>query len=668
MKRTISLLLILALCLPADAAKKTPGEVRFHVALDGSDSNRGTAARPWRTLECAASKVQAYMNAHPGTAVVLEFAGGEYPVRDSVCFEGLESSLTLTSAPGQEVVFAGDVTVSGWKTLSDPKAMARIPAEAASRVLEADLGACGIKDYGCVTDMKGRADLYYRGGRQTVSRWPDSGFTNSGLAVGPTDIGETWIHVHGTQEGILEYKDERIETWAEEDQPYMFGYWYWDWYDQYHQLASLDKDKKVMTLAEPWNRRYGYRDNCRFYGLNLLCELDHPGEYYIDRQSGKIFWYAPEGFKDGNGDVKLSVFGGNYVITVKNCNGFSISGISMRGCRNGAVSVTGGSCNVVSDCRFSCFGQNVLVFEGGHGHKVDGCLLEELGCGGAVMAGGDRKTLEPSGFEFVNTIVDNFSLFKRTYMPAVLFRGVGFEISHCLFQNSPSSALRLEGNDVNVEFCQFFDLVTESDDQGGIDSYFNYTFRRLVFRYNHWKNIQGGMYAGAAAIRFDDIISGNIVYGNIFERCGGGSGVFGGVQINRGRDNYICNNIFYGCRYAVSGGAARGKLWDNLLKQNMFAVEQVDGFSETYLLKYPELKSHAFDGKAVNYVYDNVVVGAEYVVREEEKFKLSNNSLLEMGEKPLSHYLDAEVQKHYGLAPIPFDQIGLGPNRYADSR
>lgn len=665
MKRIITLMMLLALCLSA-VARKAPAEVRFYVSLQGKDTNRGTQSRPWRTLETAAAKVQAYMTKNPGTAVILEFAGGEYSVRDSVCFEGLNSALTLTSAPGQEAVFVGDVTVSGWGKVTDPKASERIPSEALPKVLEADLKACGVEDFGCVDKQKNRPDLYLNGKRQTLSRWPDAGFTNSGRAVGPTDLGDTWIHVHGTQEGILEYKDARIETWMEEDQPYMFGYWYWDWYDEYHSLAAIDKEKKVMTLSEPWNRRYGYRDNCRFYGLNLLCELDHPGEYYIDRKSGKIFWYAPEDFRNGSDEVKFSVFNRDCIISVKDCEDFSIKGITMRGCRNGAVSVSGGKGNLISDCHFSRFGYTVLSITGGYGHKVDGCLLEELGCGGALLDGGDRKTLEASGYEFTNTIVDNFSLFKRTYMPAVLFRGVGLEISHCLFQHSSSSALRLEGNDVNVEYCQFFDLVTESDDQGGIDSYFNYTFRRLVFRYNHWKNIRGGMFAGAAAIRFDDIISGNIVYGNVFEGCGGGH--FGGVQINHGRDNYIFNNVFYDCPGAVSGFTGIDDYWKAIIEKNMFRIEEVDGFSEVYCLKYPELKAHAFTPKALNYVIDNIIVGAGFLVREPDQFELRNNTMLNKDAGPLAHFLDNEVQKGYGLSPIPFEKIGLGPNRFASGR
>ena len=47
---------------------------------------------------------------------------------------------------------------------------------------------------------------------------------------------------------------------------------------------------------------------------------------------------------------------------------------------------------------------------------------------------------------------------------------------------------------------------------------------------------------GQAAIRFDDAICGNLVYGNRFENCAVGK--FGGVQINGGRGNVIRNNLF----------------------------------------------------------------------------------------------------------------------------
>ena len=58
------------------------------------------------------------------------------------------------------------------------------------------------------------------------------------------------------------------------------------------------------------------------------------------------------------------------------------------------------------------------------------------------------------------------------------------------------------------------------------------------------------MRCGQGGIRFDDSISGNLVYGNRFDNCSKAN--FGGVQIHGGRDNVVRNNVFTRCRYGIT--------------------------------------------------------------------------------------------------------------------
>ena len=652
--------ILLTLCLTLFSATLSwaqPSEIVFHVSPSGDDAAEGTPASPWRTPEAAAARVQAYMQAHPGQAVRLEFDAGTYRIREALVFEDLLAPLTLN---GPEAVLSGEMPVTGWTAVTDAEVLGKMPPAARGKVLQADLRACGVDDYGTVADRKDRIDLYAGGRRQILSRWPDSGFTQAGKAVGETALPDTWIHVPGTAEGRLQYLDERMERWALESDPWLFGYWYWDWADKYHRLTAIDTQRREFTLDEP-RSHYGYRDSCRFYGLNLLCELDTPGEYYIDRGKGIIYWIAPEGFADG---TSVSVFNGPAMIVARDCKGFSIIGLSFEGGRCGAVQVTGGADNVVFDCRFSRFGDTPLRFNAGHGHWVDGCLLTELGCGGISMTGGDRRTLSSADFKVTNTIVDRFSLFKRTYEPAVYFHGVGLLVSHNRFSHSSSSALRLEGNEIAVEYNQCFDLVEESDDQGGFDTYMDYTYRGIVLRYNHWRDIRGGMYAGAAGIRFDDIISGQTVYGNVFERCGGGH--FGGVQINGGRDNRIFNNLFYDCPWAVSGIAFRNERWFNVLSDEFAATRlaEVEGLGPVYAERYPLLKAHYSEPDGVNTVEKNLVVNAQALLNARDGGFVCNGNTVLQSLQPLSWFLKPSVQRDCGLEPIPFAEIGVGRNRW----
>lgn len=116
--------------------------------------------------------------------------------------------------------------------------------------------------------------------------------------------------------------------------------------------------------------------------------------------------------------------------------------------------------------------------------------------------------------------MSDISRLKRTYTPAVHLDGCGQRVAHNLFERMPSSAMRIEGNDHLIELNLIRKVVEESDDQGGIDMFGNPLYRGVVIRWNRWSDIRGGTHNGAAGVRLDDMISGIVVHGNLFERRG----------------------------------------------------------------------------------------------------------------------------------------------------
>ena len=67
--------------LSATLLTARPAAVVFRVSPSGDDAAAGSQEAPWRTPEAAAKNVQAYMQAHPGQAVRLEFAPGTYRIQ-----------------------------------------------------------------------------------------------------------------------------------------------------------------------------------------------------------------------------------------------------------------------------------------------------------------------------------------------------------------------------------------------------------------------------------------------------------------------------------------------------------------------------------------------------------------------------------------------------------
>jgi hypothetical protein len=239
--------------------------------------------------------------------------------------------------------------------------------------------------------------------------------------------------------------------------------------------------------------------------------------------------------------------------------------------------------------------------------------------------------------------------------------GVGNRVAHCLFENCPSSAMRVEGNDHIIEWNEFRKVVLESDDQGAIDMWNNPTYRGVVFRHNLFADIGDGsnQHAGQGGIRLDDVISGMTVYGNVFHRAGRG---FGGVQMNCGRDNVIDNNLFLDCPVAVSGGYAN---WNGSW-QSAQSPQPPPEFimSDLYRSRYPEL-NRMFLPPFVNHMWRNTIIRCGKDINwSPDAYDRTANAV--RGEDPgfasgndLNRRTSAELFTALGLRPIAIDEIGL---------
>ena len=659
MKETLRIICSLAAVMLISACG---GNKTVYVSPDGDDTNPGTVSKPFKTLSHAVEAANAM--ATP-TRIILK--DGEYPLDGTVEVKGI-SGLRIEAAKGAAPVLTGEIRLEGWTrsdeaTLSEAESR-QVCSDFMKDIWVADLHKAGIEDVGGVIGRSNRIDIYFNGKRLHPARWPNEGYTRSGKALGATPTGPNYAGYTGSVEGIFEYTDERIDRWAGEKEPYVHGYWFWDWSEDYNKVESINPSKRTISVAEPYHG-YGYRDGFRYYGLNLLCELDTKGEYYLDREAGRLFILAPDGFDPAGGQVTASLFSKPYMLEAENCKDLTIEGLTFRGGRNGAVSVTKCINLTIKDCVIEQFGDNLMSWIDSKDCTLEGCLLREMGHGGIVAKGGDRKTLEPAGYRITDNIFKDISLYKPTYEPPVICEGAGMLVDHNWFGNCASSALRLEGNDMVVEYNHFENLVTESDDQGGIDVFYNFTYRGNIVRYNWWQDITGATREGAAGVRLDDIISGYKIYGNVFVNCGGGH--FGAVQIHGGMDNFVENNIMYDCRKMINATTWSAEtFYDKYTRpEQRKRLEEVGFPSELYKSRYPELalEEDPFSHRNFNTVRNNLCVNPEVPHEDAEGYVYEGNTELD-SEKPLEYFLDPKVLKDYGLAPIPWKEMGLKDNKF----
>ncbi len=562
--------------------------VTFHVAPKGNERGDGSALKPFPSLRAARDAVRRWKRDNNGDLPVggihIIIHDGTYLLEETLNLIQADSGdaaapIVYRAQPGARPVFAGGVRITQWKPISNARIRTRLDASVRQHVRQADLKALGVTDLGDATALRQRPELFCDGAPQTLARWPNEGFVKTGEVLG-TDTFKVWNRIDGCRDGKFKFVDDRPTRWTDEPDVRLYGYWFWDWYEEYQRVASIDAQARTFTLAKPYSN-YGYRKDQRYFAVNVLRELDRPGEWYLDRRTSIVYWLPPEGVDPAKASTVLSVFA-KPIVVMKDVSHVTMLGLTFQESRGDAIHIQGGSDNLIAGCTFRRLGGDAVVVKGGARHGIFGCTMHTLGCGGTNVTGGDRKTLTPGGHFVENCTVYDISRLKRTYTPAVRLDGCGNRVAHNLFERMPSSAMRIEGNDQLIELNIVRDVVKESDDQGGLDMFGNPLYRGVVIRWNHWSDIGAGTVHGGAGVRLDDMISGVAVYGNLFERCGAVH--FGGVQIHGGHRNLIEGNVFLNCFAGVSSSRWSQKRWLDSIER---FLEQAG--TAPYASRYPDL-------------------------------------------------------------------------------
>ncbi|MBO7683379.1 MAG: right-handed parallel beta-helix repeat-containing protein [Kiritimatiellae bacterium] len=605
----------------------------IYVSPDGDDSADGSPERPFATVARARDAVRSARKsgALPKGGVNVWLRGGEYSVRETLAF-GAEDSGTA-DAPvayrawkGETPVFTGAWTVppSAWRNADDP----RIPAEAKGKVWVADVKSLGYDalepDALCgfhTARPKFRIrSLTCDGKRLTLARHPNTGFLRTGTVV--------------DRAGVFKADLGDMTRWSPANAPCLeaLGYWRWLWADQ-TLPAAVDPAARTISLVKGMaksgdgagtsfhlsqtssseNSRYSdftIGEGHPFYLQNALAALDAPGEWHLDRTTGILYVYPEEGGPRGRYELSLAA---RSLVAVQKASHLRFAGIEFRGGRHHGVEMRGVSHVKVERCEFRDFGGHGLVLDSVRDSLVRGCSFRTFGHSAMTLDGGDRKALAPSGVTIDSCDFSDTGLAMRTYTPGIWVTGCGHRIVRNHFHDLPSSALRVGGNEHLVASNLVERVVLESDDQGAVDMWGDPTYRGNRFIHNIFRDVgRGGAFVrcGQGGIRFDDAISGNLVYGNRFDNCSKAN--FGGVQIHGGRDNVVRNNVFTRCRYGITVSPWSQDHWRKFLSGERGKTSRAEANVEgaAFKAKYPEFAS-ALDAPMRNTFECNVYEGDE---------------------------------------------------------
>lgn len=660
------LLFLLTLCLNLQGQ-----EILIHISPNGDDRNEGTNDRPFASIEKAIQLIKEIKKEQLSEdTVTVIFHEGVYRLKHGIVLNaddsGSEKSpIIFKSIEGEKVVISGSVPIESYKQLSKNHFLYKKDPAIANKIIEIDLHQTSISEFKPIRlSGFGGSDkplsytlkeLYFNGKAMPLSRWPNKGFDEF------TDI---TIDSTGAEKliGIL-YEDNHISTWGNEPNILLHGYWKYLWADAYEHVSEIDTINNCIWLKPPYNH-YSFQKNHPFAAFNVIAEIDRPGEWAYDYKTNKMYFYPPEGLSGSSLQISTCE---EPLLVLNNAQWISFSGIIFEMGAAEGIQIT--NCNHISvkNCVVHGCAREGIVMNGGGYNTISSCEIFDLGRGGIFISGGDRETLEKSNFHIDNCYIHNLSRIDRTYTPGIWVDGVGTTITHCKIHDVPSSAMRINGNDHIVEYNEMYHVVTESDDQGAIDMWGDPTYRGNVFRYNYIHdtgpsdNDEINAHCGRAGIRFDDAISGNLVYGNIFKNCSGGK--FGAIQIHGGKENLIKNNLFYQCENGISFTPWSLQHWKKYNKKTLAFLERN---KELYIQHYPNL-ADINEKLNSNTIIQNVFLKCENTTIRKPKVVILGNNL-ETNKNP---GFENPKNEKYSLDKIPvslmkikfnsipFEKIGL---------
>ena len=659
--------------------------LNLYVATNGNDAwsgrlptpNADATDGPFATLEAARDAIRSLKQG----GVTVWIRAGLYPLSQTFSL-GVQDSGTASAPivyrafPEEQVRLLGGYQVTHFTPVTDSAVLARLDEAARPHVVEADLRELGITDFGQLCSRgfnrpitPAHLELFFNDTPMTVARWPNEGFVN--IAGWPAEAHQD--DEHGKDIGDLShgffYEGDRPRRWKTFEDIWLHGYWAWDWANSYEQVESIDVEQRLIKTVPPGGH-YGFRTGNRYFFLNVLEELDAPGEYYVDHAGGKLYFYPPARLEGS--EAIVSVLSGP-LVQLKDASNITLQGLTLEAGRGTGIQVEGGENVQVAGCTLRNLGNHAVQIEWGRAHAVTGCEIYGTGDGGVFVTGGERTTLTSCEHLIHNNHIHHLSRWSRCYTPAIHASGVGVCMTHNLIHDLPHSAIIFWGNEMRVEFNHIHHVTLETADAGAVYTGRDYTGRGNLIRYNYIHD-NGGYDWGTMAVYLDDCSSGQTIYGNVFVR------VQRAAFIGGGRENVVENNIFVDCKPAVwvdARGLDKREVWHNMIYRTMKGrLEAMHPHHPPYSERYPELAQldayYAKDDGVPpenNVVAHNICVGGTWLEADWHIEGINYALVIDNLVNADPHFVDAAHDDYclqadspafkLGFKAIPIEQIGL---------
>ena len=389
-RRTLAAVFAAAACCLASAA-----DVELFVSTRGDDAWPGTKEKPFATAQRAVRAVRELKSSGPAPApVTVYFRDGVYALSEPLRFgpddTGTEQApVTYASHPGERAVISGGRRIAGpWR---------RAPGGAYFETSIPEVRD-GTWQFNC---------LIVNGMSRTRARTPNWGekvFRAEGRAPGEDerqafayfagDIDPTWTNLTDADIVLL-----------------------CSWTPTIHRIEEVLAERRIVKFASSHSRAVdAWEKNFRYYVSNVFEALDTPGEWYLNRRTGMLYYYPLPGEDMASVEViapvlktRLMTFSGDvdsgrFVehLTFRDL-GFKhvdgdldrYNGVYRQGHMflSAAIYAVGLRSSVFSNCEIAHVGEYALELEAGcQENRIEHCHIWDTGAGAMQIGITDLRT------------------------------------------------------------------------------------------------------------------------------------------------------------------------------------------------------------------------------------------------------------------------------------
>jgi hypothetical protein len=410
------------------------------VSSKGNDAAKGTSLQEaFATIQKAQLHIRALKkNGQLDNPVVVYIKGGEYAISKPFIFieedSGTEQApITYRSADNEKVIINGGRKITGWKKYKNKLWMARLP--------EVQKGTWAFRA------------LYVNGELRQRARTPNEGF----LRVKGFPDGGPEVHYHTDCQRFEFAKGDINPQWTNLNDVEVIVYHFWT--DSHLPIQSIDTKTSIVTFKHKAGKVFTddfTKDGARYVVENVWEGLDAPGEWYLNKKTGILYYYPMPGEEINKAEI-IAPFAPEFIrLEGKPLENKPVAYLRFQGIDfmytnwdlpPGNSNDNQGSASVPASVTLSgaehCVFENCTIGNTGtfafdllHGSKhnrIQQCNMSHLGAGGIRLDGG-KDTDHPllrTGYNIIsdNTIAPYGEIFPSA-VGVLLMNSQSNEVTH----------------------------------------------------------------------------------------------------------------------------------------------------------------------------------------------------------------------------------------------